>query len=150
MRRETKEADLESNVRTQHSQLQQELMEKRLELKVVQEALDRERQEHEQHKAFTRDELRQNATQIEQIRDEYKTEIERLGELLATVTQTNEALKNKADQLEARLYQSEDIICDYKKMIEGLNVSKERQMQELMAVEAQNAQLLKQLEVVPA
>jgi len=98
-------------------------------------------------KAAILDELHQNNEQISSIKKEYKDEIERLSSICKTLNFNNEKLQEKLSETFTKLEKSEDVINEYKKVVENLTKTKENKMQELMDAESENEKLKKILDV---
>ena len=98
-------------------------------------------------KAGILEELRQNNEQIFAIKKEYMDEIDRLSEILKTLSFNNERLNDKYTEESLKLEKAEDVIEEYKRVIDDLSKSKDNKMQELVDVEVENERLKKAVDV---
>lgn len=123
--------------------LQKLLAEKDMELKSVRES----QQSQERGKTSMLEELRQNNEDIKNVKREYKDEIERLSAMLQTLSLENEKWKDRLNEAETKVIKSEEIIDEYKKVIDSINSSKDNKMQELVETEIENERLKKLVDV---
>lgn len=94
------------------------------------------------------EELKQNSEEILAIKKEYKKEVDRLSSMLSKVTHSNERLDEKCRESMSRLRKAEDIIEEYKRVIDNLSRSKETKLNELISAEEDNSRLRKALDVL--
>eukprot|EP00826_Nyctotherus_ovalis_P017933 TRINITY_DN15310_c0_g1_i5.p1 TRINITY_DN15310_c0_g1~~TRINITY_DN15310_c0_g1_i5.p1 ORF type:complete len:395 (-),score=167.98 TRINITY_DN15310_c0_g1_i5:659-1843(-) len=93
------------------------------------------------------EELKQNSEEISAIKKEYKKEVDRLSSMLGKMTHSNERLEEKCRESMNKLRKAEDIIEEYKRVIDNLSRSKETKLNELISAEEDNSRLRKTLDV---
>jgi len=101
----------------------------------------------EERKEVIIEELRQNKEEISAIKKEYKEEINRLSNILSTLSSNNERLKEKYNEAVSRLSKANEVIEEYKKIVENINKLKEEKMDDLITIESENSRLKKAIEV---
>jgi DNA repair exonuclease SbcCD ATPase subunit len=101
----------------------------------------------EERKEVIIEELKQNKEEINAIKKEYREEINKLSNILSTLSINNERLTEKYNDSMSRLNKANEVIEEYKKIVDNVNKLKEEKMEDLMVIESENGRLKKTIEV---
>lgn len=137
----TREKMKEENAESLLFNLRAQLEEKEREIRKTKEEAKQSKLDFEEYKSVTNSEMRKNDKEIQNIKNEYQEEVERLSEILNSLTE-------KCNAANLKLAKSDDIIKEYKKVIENVNATKEEKMNELVAIEIEYQKSKKALEVL--